>query len=171
MPNIINEIKLDFKDVLLRPKRSTLKTRAQVSVLSSNRARGGVPVFSNQSIVKRKLQMSRRHRSVKKRLVRLAGGTRAGGRARDQDGSFEIPTSLPTAIRERTRLRNVRFSRSIFLPFQVDLFRNITFRNSKRTYKGIPLMASNMDTVGTFEMAAALGKVSDGNVFPGDSKI
>lgn len=69
MPNIINEVKLDFKDVLLRPKRSTLKTRAQV-----------------------------------------------------------------------------------------DLFRHITFRNSKRTYQGIPMMASNMDTVGTFEMAAALGK-------------
>ncbi|XP_050543997.1 GMP reductase 1-like [Daktulosphaira vitifoliae] len=69
MPNIVNEIKLDFKDVLLRPKRSTLKTRAEV-----------------------------------------------------------------------------------------DLFRHITFRNSKRSYRGIPLMASNMDTVGTFEMAAVLGK-------------
>ncbi|EFN72360.1 GMP reductase 1 [Camponotus floridanus] len=28
MPNIINDIKLDFKDVLLRPKRSTLRSRA-----------------------------------------------------------------------------------------------------------------------------------------------
>lgn len=35
----------------------------------------------------------------------------------------------------------------------------MTFRNSKRTYKGIPVMASNMDTVGTFEMAKALAKV------------
>ncbi|XKL59467.1 hypothetical protein PGB90_000483 [Kerria lacca] len=69
MPNIINEIKLDFKDVLLRPKRSTLKSRADV-----------------------------------------------------------------------------------------DLCRSITFRNSKRTYKGIPVIASNMDTVGTFEMAQVLGK-------------
>ncbi|XP_011315516.1 GMP reductase 1-like [Fopius arisanus] len=69
MPNIINDIKLDFKDVLLRPKRSTLKSRSDV-----------------------------------------------------------------------------------------DLFREITFRNSKRTYKGIPVMASNMDTVGTFEMARALSK-------------
>lgn len=42
---------------------------------------------------------------------------------------------------------------------QVDLFRNITFRNSKRTYRGIPVIASNMDTVGTFEMAKVLGKV------------
>lgn len=31
MPNIVNEIKLDFKDVMLRPKRSTLKSRADVS--------------------------------------------------------------------------------------------------------------------------------------------
>ncbi|XP_063982482.1 GMP reductase 1-like [Diachasmimorpha longicaudata] len=69
MPNTINDIKLDFKDVLLRPKRSELKSRSDV-----------------------------------------------------------------------------------------DLFREITFRNSKRTYKGIPVMASNMDTVGTFEMARALSK-------------
>ncbi|CAG5100070.1 Similar to Gmpr: GMP reductase 1 (Mus musculus) [Cotesia congregata] len=61
MPNIINDIKLDFKDVLLRPKRSTLKSRSEV-----------------------------------------------------------------------------------------DLFREMTFRNSKRTYKGIPVMASNMDTHGIF---------------------
>lgn len=69
MPNIINEVKLDFKDVLLRPKRSTLKSRADV-----------------------------------------------------------------------------------------DLGRNITFRNSQKTYRGIPVIASNMDTVGTFEMAQVLGK-------------
>ncbi|XP_057319181.1 GMP reductase 1-like [Microplitis mediator] len=69
MPNIINDVKLDFKDVLLRPKRSTLRSRSEV-----------------------------------------------------------------------------------------DLFREMTFRNSKRTYKGIPVMASNMDTVGTFEMAKALAK-------------
>lgn len=31
MPHIINEVKLDFKDVLLRPKRSTLKSRNDVS--------------------------------------------------------------------------------------------------------------------------------------------
>lgn len=31
MPNIVNELKLDFKDVLLRPKRSTLKSRSDVS--------------------------------------------------------------------------------------------------------------------------------------------
>nr|CAD7567937.1 unnamed protein product [Timema californicum] len=76
MPNIINDIKLDFKDVMLRPKRSTLKSRADVS---TNR--------------------------------------------------------MP-----------------------VDLYREITFRNSKQTYQGIPVMASNMDTVGTFEMAKAISK-------------
>lgn len=30
MPRIENDIKLDFKDVLLRPKRSTLKSRSEV---------------------------------------------------------------------------------------------------------------------------------------------
>lgn len=69
MPRIDNDIKLDFKDVLLRPKRSTLKSRADV-----------------------------------------------------------------------------------------DLVRTITFRNSKQTWTGIPIIAANMDTVGTFEMASALSK-------------
>ncbi|CAL2044368.1 unnamed protein product [Caenorhabditis brenneri] len=67
MPRIEFEPKLDFKDVLLRPKRSTLKSRADV-----------------------------------------------------------------------------------------DLDREYVFRNSKATYTGVPVVASNMDTVGTFEMAAAL---------------
>jgi len=66
---IDNEVKLDFKDVLLRPKRSTLKSRSQVSV-------------------------------------------------------------------ERT----------------------FTFKHSKQTWTGTPVMAANMDTVGTFEMAKALSK-------------
>ncbi|XP_076040948.1 GMP reductase 2-like [Oratosquilla oratoria] len=69
MPRIDNDIKLDFKDVLLRPKRSTLKSRAEVN-----------------------------------------------------------------------------------------LIRNITFRNSKQTWSGIPVIAANMDTVGTFEMAKTLAK-------------
>ena len=30
------------------------------------------------------------------------------------------------------------------------------FKNSKQTYNGVPIMASNMDTVGTFEMAKVL---------------
>ncbi|XP_068206081.1 GMP reductase 2-like [Palaemon carinicauda] len=69
MPRIDNDIKLDFKDVLLRPKRSTLKSRSDV-----------------------------------------------------------------------------------------ELVRTITFRNSKHTWTGIPVIAANMDTVGTFEMATALAK-------------
>ncbi|KAF8384539.1 hypothetical protein PRIPAC_73681 [Pristionchus pacificus] len=69
MPSIINEPKLDFKDVLLRPKRSTLKSRSEV-----------------------------------------------------------------------------------------ELTREFKFKNSKRTYSGIPVVASNMDTVGTFEMADKLAE-------------
>ncbi|KAL3990341.1 guanosine monophosphate reductase [Acanthocheilonema viteae] len=69
MPTIDYEPKLDFKDVLLRPKRSTLKSRADV-----------------------------------------------------------------------------------------DLVREITFRNSKKQYVGIPIAAANMDTVGTFEVAEALSQ-------------
>ncbi|PWA28868.1 hypothetical protein CCH79_00012877 [Gambusia affinis] len=67
MPRIENDVKLDFKDVLLRPKRSTLKSRSEV-----------------------------------------------------------------------------------------DLLRSFSFRNSKGSYRGIPIIAANMDTVGTFEMAQAL---------------
>ncbi|CAF1051284.1 unnamed protein product [Rotaria sordida] len=70
MPHIDNNIKLDFKDVLIRPKRSTLKSRADVV-----------------------------------------------------------------------------------------LTRQFIFRNSKKTYEGIPIVASNMDTVGTFEMAIQLSKL------------
>ena len=95
MPNIINDIKLDFKDVLLRPKRSTLKSRSDVSFYYSFLKFAS---FSNKQIN--------------------------------------------------------------FFNFKVDLFREITFRNSKQTYKGIPVMASNMDTVGTFEIAKALSKVN-----------
>uniref|UniRef100_UPI00358F7ACB GMP reductase 1-like isoform X1 n=1 Tax=Myxine glutinosa TaxID=7769 RepID=UPI00358F7ACB len=41
---------------------------------------------------------------------------------------------------------------------EVDLMRTFTFRNSKRSYRGIPVIAANMDTVGTFAMARALSK-------------
>lgn len=46
-----------------------------------------------------------------------------------------------------------------FLIFQVDLLRSFIFRNSQKTYTGIPVIAANMDTVGTFEMAKQLAKV------------
>jgi len=69
MPRIDNDIKLDFKDVLVRPKRSTLKSRSEVN-----------------------------------------------------------------------------------------LVRTIKFRNSGRTFVGVPIIAANMDTTGTFEMAIEFAK-------------
>ncbi|XP_028673463.2 GMP reductase 1 isoform X1 [Erpetoichthys calabaricus] len=41
---------------------------------------------------------------------------------------------------------------------EVDLQRTFTFRNSKQTYNGIPVIAANMDTTGTFEMARVFSK-------------
>ncbi len=41
---------------------------------------------------------------------------------------------------------------------QVSLVRNFTFRNSQKEWTGVPIIAANMDTVGTFEMAEALSK-------------
>jgi len=41
---------------------------------------------------------------------------------------------------------------------QVDLVREFTFLNSKLTWSGIPIIAANMDTVGTFKMALALSQ-------------
>ena len=84
MPRIDNDIKLDFKDVLVRPKRSTLKSRS------------------------------------------------------------ENLLSYATASSSSS--------------FTVDLIRSFNFRNSKQEYTGIPVMAANMDTVGTFEMARTLGR-------------
>ena len=37
--------------------------------------------------------------------------------------------------------------------------RTYTFRNSGGSYRGIPIVAANMDTVGTFEMALVLNQV------------
>jgi GMP reductase len=39
---------------------------------------------------------------------------------------------------------------------EVDIHREFVFRNSQRKYRGIPIIAANMDTIGTFEMALAL---------------
>ncbi|QXP79270.1 MULTISPECIES: GMP reductase [Winogradskyella] len=41
---------------------------------------------------------------------------------------------------------------------QVSLERNFSFLNSKKDWTGIPIMAANMDTVGTFEMALTLSE-------------
>lgn len=45
---------------------------------------------------------------------------------------------------------------------EVDLHRSFTFRNSARTWSGVPVMAANMDGVGTFDMAQTL---SDHDMF------
>lgn len=39
---------------------------------------------------------------------------------------------------------------------QVDLVRNYTFKHSQQVWSGVPIMASNMDTIATFEMARVL---------------
>ncbi len=44
MPNIVYDVKLDFKDVLLRPKRSTLRSRAEVSKVYMIRSTGRAEV-------------------------------------------------------------------------------------------------------------------------------
>lgn len=41
---------------------------------------------------------------------------------------------------------------------EVDLERTIKFRNSGATFTGIPIIAANMDTTGTFEVAEVLAK-------------
>ena len=41
---------------------------------------------------------------------------------------------------------------------QVTLERNFSFLNNRASWTGIPIMAANMDTVGTFEMALALAQ-------------
>lgn len=69
---------------------------------------------------------------------------------------------------------NMRLEEGIKLEFKDVLFRpkrstlssraevslDITyrFRNSKKTWTGVPLVAANMDTTGTFEMAVAFAK-------------
>lgn len=52
MPRIDNDIKLDFKDVLLRPKRSTLKSRSEVELSrsftfrNSGQSYQGIPIIA-----------------------------------------------------------------------------------------------------------------------------
>lgn len=41
---------------------------------------------------------------------------------------------------------------------EVSLLRSFTFRHSQKKWEGVPVMAANMDTVGTFEMALALAQ-------------
>lgn len=52
MPRIESDVKLDFKDVLIRPKRSTLKSRSEVSLeitytfKHAKRTWRGVPIMA-----------------------------------------------------------------------------------------------------------------------------
>ncbi len=39
---------------------------------------------------------------------------------------------------------------------QVELQREFVFHHSRKTYRGIPIIAANMDSTGTLDMAAAL---------------
>lgn len=41
---------------------------------------------------------------------------------------------------------------------EVDISREFVFLNSRKKYRGIPIIAANMDTTGTMEMARALGR-------------
>ena len=41
---------------------------------------------------------------------------------------------------------------------EVDIHREYVFKHSQHRYRGIPIIAANMDTVGTFEMARALAR-------------
>lgn len=41
---------------------------------------------------------------------------------------------------------------------EVNLYRDFTFKHSKRTWSGIPIVVSNMDTTGTIAMARAMAK-------------
>ena len=50
---IINDVKLDFKDVLILPKRSTLESRSQVDIMRTFKFKNsgmewtGVPIIDN----------------------------------------------------------------------------------------------------------------------------
>ena len=53
MPNIVDDVKLDFKDVLLRPKRSKIRSRADVSTPPTDRVNVMNPnyVYKRLSII------------------------------------------------------------------------------------------------------------------------
>ena len=110
MPNVIHEVKLDFKDVLLRPKRSSIKSRADVEI-------------------KRKFTFLH---------SKVMGDESAPGRG----------------IRDMIRTLFYKQSRSSPI-----IMRSLLIFLQQRVHEGAPIIASNMDTVGTFEMAAALAKV------------
>ena len=70
-----------------------------------------------------------------------------------------LALAFPIKIQNATLKAGNRGSVIRATSLQVNLHREFLFRNSKRHYEGIPVIASNMDTVGTFEMAKALAEV------------
>ena len=92
MPNVIHEVKLDFKDVLLRPKRSSIRSRADVETrrkftfLHSKRVHEGVPIIASNmdtvgggggelldKIVRQKFFSEREARAVLEKIVSAVG--------------------------------------------------------------------------------------------------
>lgn len=136
MPHIDNDIKLDFKDVLLRPKRSTLKSRIEVTLERLARVSQSYPVIV---FIHSFLNGCYRPRYVICAFVNTIT-------LREKVGS-------PTGFTARHRGSN------LCAVFQVDLNRSFKFRNSRASFDGVPIIAANMDTVGTFEMAQVLAKV------------
>lgn len=78
------------------------------------------------------------------------------------------------SIFKKEKIKNMRIEHELKLGFkdvmfrpkrstlksrsEVTLEREFTFRNSTKKWKGVPIIAANMDTVGTFEMATALAQ-------------
>ncbi|XP_046767356.1 GMP reductase 1 isoform X1 [Gallus gallus] len=75
--------------------------------------------------------------------------------------SGEIPAAIPHPRSGKTPGNPVGIAsteKMAAFGAKVDLTRTFTFRNSKQTYTGIPIIVANMDTVGTFEMAVVMAK-------------
>lgn len=74
-------------------------------------------------------------------------------------GSLSLVSFPPAVIAVLHKSQLISFRCPPPPPQQVDLERTFTFRNSKQTYSGIPIIVANMDTVGTFEMAVVMSQV------------
>ena len=123
MPIVDNEIKLDFKDVLIRPKRSTIKSRADVS---------SILTFFQSAMTQMTYSCF----------------------------CYNLRSSILPRGLAHCKWLHILSSISI-VSSQVDLARKFVFRHAKKSFPedAIPVIAANMDTVGTFEMATVLAKV------------
>ena len=72
---------------------------------------------------------------------------------------FHIPMHIDHEIKLDFKDVLIRPKRSA-LPSraEVDITRKFTFKHASNSFDGVPIIASNMDTVGTFEMARAFAK-------------